>query len=395
MKSLRFSNIKKTKETRPNVCRMPNLLAIGFSFLLFPLLFIPNATHAENGTTYEVSSALLNVRSEPANDAQIIGQLTTGNQIVVFNEKYGWVQTYYAGQEAWVAKHHLALVDGEIQSSQSNSSPNSEDTSKAITITANSVNIRSGPGTNHSIIGSTSSGDTYNTVDSAGDWYKVSLASGDTGWIAGWLTNTGTKLPASNSSNQDSDNANTSNQESTNQSLNGYNIVLDPGHGGKDPGSIGFGGIFEKDVISSTANAVAQELRNAGANVVITRTGDYFVSLNERIRISEAYNTHAFVSLHYNAFPIISVNGVSTYYANETSRRLAQEVQSSLASTVSLHNRGVMQANYRVIHRNSSPAILMELGFITNPGDLAVIQTSDYQNKVAQAITNGLKSYFN
>lgn len=369
---------------------------IGFSFIVFLFLFIPTDTHAENGQTYEVNSVLLNVRSEPADNAQIIGQLTTGNKIVVFNEKYGWVQTYYAGQEAWVAKHHLTLTVGQKQSSQSNSNFNSEDTSEKITIIANGVNIRSGPGTNHSIIGSTSSGDTYNIVDSSGDWCKVSLANGDTAWIAGWLTNMGTKeLPASNSGNLADDKINTSNQQSINKSLAGRNIVLDPGHGGKDPGSIGLGGIYEKDVISSTTNAVAQELRNAGANVIITRTGDYFISLNERIRISEAYNTHAFISLHYNAFPILSVNGISTYYANESSKPLAQYVQASLASTVSLHDRGVMQANYRVIHHNSSPAILMELGFITNPGDIAVVQTSDYQNKVAQAITNGLKKYFN
>lgn len=364
---------------------------IGISFLLFLFLFIPATTHAESGQAYEVSSASLNVRSEPAPNAQIIGQLTAGDKVVAFKEEYGWVQTYLAGQEAWIAKHHLISVDSERQKSHHTDATNA---SEKITITTNGVHVRSGPGTNHSIIGSVSSGNTYNVVESAGDWYKVSFSDGTAGWVAGWLTSSGNKSSASKSNHSKlSDNAPTK-QLSANKSLAGYNVVLDPGHGGKDPGSIGLYGVKEKDLISSTANIIAQALRNAGANVILTRSSDYFISLDERVHISESYDTDAFVSLHYNAFPIVSVNGVSTYYANGNSQRLAQVVQSSLMSSVNLHNRGVMQANYHVIHDNSAPSILMELGFITNPNDLAIIQTGDYQSKVAHAITNGLKNYF-
>lgn len=358
---------------------------IGFSFLLFLFLFIPTVSHAESGQTYEVSSALLNVRSEPAPNAQIIGQLTTGDKVVAFKESYGWIQTYLAGQEVWIAKHHLISVGSEKRSSETN-------TSEKITIAASGVNVRSGPGTNHSIIGSVSSGNTYNVIETAGDWYKVSLSDRTAGWVAGWLTRANTKTTTS--SGESNSEAMTLNNESTNKSLSGYNIVLDPGHGGKDPGSIGLYGVKEKDVITSTANVVVQKLRNAGANVMLTRTSDHFISLAKRVRISESYDTHAFISLHYNAYPIISVNGVSTYYANGNSQKLAQDVQSSLASSVNLRNRGVMQADFHVIHQNSAPSILMELGFITNPNDLSVVQTSDYQGKVAQAITNGLKNYF-
>ena len=373
--------------------KLTRIFTVGIGFLLFLFLFIPTASHAESGQTYEVHSTSLNVRSAPADDAQVIGQLMTGDKVVAFQEQYGWIQTYYGGQEVWVAKHHLMSTG----TAKSNTASSSEGTAETITVATDNVNIRSGPGENHSIIGSASSGNTYNVAESAGEWYKVSFKDGSTGWIAAWLTSEGAKSQASELETEEAPASKTkstsTDQQPSNQSLEGYNIVLDPGHGGKDPGSIGLNGVKEKDIISSTADHVAQTLRDAGANVTLTRSGDYFVSLDERVRISDSNHADAFVSLHYNAFPIISIGGISTYYASGSGKNLAQSVQSSLASTVNLQDRGVMQANYRVIQQSSAPAVLMELGFITNPNDLSVVQTSDYQNKVAQAITNGLKNY--
>ncbi|OZU89240.1 N-acetylmuramoyl-L-alanine amidase [Virgibacillus indicus] len=373
--------------------------SIFIGFLLFLFLFIPANSYAESGDTYEVGTTILNVREAPASNAKIIGLLSNGDKVVAFQEKYGWIQTYYGGEAAWIAKHHLIRTSS---SSEVNNSTNTSDTSVQaatgeITVTARSVNIRSGPGTNYAIIGGTQAGDTYNIVKTSDKWNQINLGNGSTGWIAGWLTNNATAAESDSTAEESSNTVSVSAKpvkQASNQSLTGYNIVLDPGHGGKDPGAIGLGGVYEKDFISSTASKVAQQLRNAGANVILTRAGDYFVSLNERARISNAYNTHAFVSLHYNAFPIISVNGVSTYYSSTSDKQLAREVQSYLASTVSLHNRGIMQGHYRVLRNSHAPSILLELGFITNPNDLSIIQTADYQNKVAQAVTNGLKNYF-
>lgn len=373
--------------------------SIFIGFLLFLFLFIPANSYAESGDTYEVGTTILNVREEPAGNAKVIGLLSNGDKVVAFQEKYGWIQTYYGGEAAWIAKHHLIRTSSgsEVNNSTNTSDTSVQTASGEITVTARSVNIRSGPGTNYAIIGGTQAGDTYNIVKTSDKWYQINLGNGSTGWIAGWLTNNATAAESNSTAEESSNTVSVSAKpvkQASNQSLTGYNIVLDPGHGGKDPGAIGLGGVYEKDFISSTASKVAQQLRNAGANVILTRAGDYFVSLNERARISNAYNTHAFVSLHYNAFPIISVNGVSTYYSSTSDKQLAREVQSYLASTVSLHNRGIMQGHYRVLRNSNAPSILLELGFITNPNDLSIIQTADYQNKVAQAVTNGLKNYF-
>ncbi|WP_249869424.1 N-acetylmuramoyl-L-alanine amidase [Oceanobacillus saliphilus] len=359
---------------------------IGICFLLFLSFLLPATAHANEGQTYEVSTNILNVRSEPAADATVVGYLSKGNKVTAFQEKYGWIQTYYGGKEAWVAKHHLVPV-GNMSNLNQTVTQTSEN---SITVTAGNVNVRSGPSMDHSIIGSTGTGNTYKLVETAGDWHKVDIGDGSFGWIAAWLTDAATPQVASTSVNANDSTV----KPAASGSLEGYTIVLDPGHGGRDPGAIGLGGIYEKDLVYSTATKVADQLRNAGATVIATRTGDYYVSLNERVHISNASHTDAFVSLHYDSYPALSVKGISTYYTTNYDRDLAQQIQSSLASSVTLNNRGIMQGNYRVLRNTTAPSVLVELGFISNQSDLAIIQTADYQHKVAEAITTGLINYF-
>ncbi|SEP68840.1 N-acetylmuramoyl-L-alanine amidase [Virgibacillus subterraneus] len=348
-------------------------------FLLLLLVFIPSV-HADSGQTYEVGTDSLNVRSAPAHSAEVIGQLNDGDRVVVFDKAFGWVQTYYNGQEAWVASDYLFAANGVTSVNQ-----------KEITVIADEVRLRTGPGTQHKILGYASSGDTYTMVKTSNKWNKIMLNDGSIAWIASWLTNAnGSNHPA-----ETSENHNHAKKQSSG-SLAGYNIVLDPGHGGKDPGAIGIGGTFEKGIIMDTADNVAKQLRDAGATVILTREDDYFIPLEERVRISNAYNTHAFISLHYNAYPSLAINGVSTYFhSGGDDRVLAGEVQSAIAQKVPLKNRGVMQKGYHVLRENNDLSVLIELGFITNPYDLDTVRTAEYHNNVAAGVVEGLKNYFN
>ncbi|MFA1822115.1 N-acetylmuramoyl-L-alanine amidase [Virgibacillus oceani] len=362
-------------------------------FLLAMLSFHPVTSLAESGDVYEVGDIKLNVRSEPSKQADVIGQLEKGNRVMVFEERYGWAKTYYGGQEAWIASYYVMPATGTEEVSEAQS----------VTVTSTGVHIRSGPGTNHSIIGFTTSGDTYSLIESAGDWQKVTLEDGSSGWIAGWLTDAAVEdesVKPDENANSSDEPASTETTESetagvntTNQSLAGYNIVIDPGHGGKDPGAVA-GDLYEKDLVTQTADKVEQKLRDEGATVILTRSGDNFVSLDDRVRISQDYNTHAFVSLHYDNFPVIPINGVSTYFNSSADRELADAMQPSLSSNLALHNRGVMQGDYRVLRHNPAPSVILELGFMSNPNDLAVVQTEDYHNSVAEAVADGLKNYF-
>lgn len=366
-----------------------------FFALLFTLFLLEPAVKAENGQTYNVGTSNLNVRSSPSNDGQVIGQLDYGNQVVVFKETNGWGQTYYGGEEAWVALHYL-YTDGK--SEQSNSSNVSV---KNVTVSANSVRIRSGPSTDHQMIGSTNQGESFQLLDTTDDWHQISLSNGNTGWIAGWLTTLSSdNTTASEQSNPVAVKAVVTDtpapKEKKSQSLAGYNIVLDPGHGGGDPGAIALDGSYEKNLTLSTAQVIANRLEDAGATVIMTRQNDRFLLLEDRVAISNAYYTHAFISIHFDAYPMSNVNGFSTHYYSPfgNDRKLAQSIQTGIADQVSLNNRGIMQSNLHVLRENEDLAVLVELGFITNPDDFATIQTADYQQGVAEGITSGLINYF-
>ncbi|WP_152656971.1 N-acetylmuramoyl-L-alanine amidase [Oceanobacillus sp. CFH 90083] len=361
--------------------------------LLAALLFIitilsPNVSLA-NGDSYEVSSSVLNIRSEPSNSASLVGQFTKGDKVSVFNEQYGWVQTYYGGEPVWVAKHHL-IPTGDSNQAEAPAAESAGEASGSVTVSADSIYVRSGPSTEDTIVSYAYKGDSFDVVSTSGDWLKISLSDGGTGWIAAWLTTDGNANAAETTEDSAPTVEAAQTQSSSSGSLSGYNIVIDPGHGGKDPGAIGLNNVYEKDVVTSTANYVVQQLEEAGANVIMTRSGDYFVSLEERVRISNSYNTDAFISLHYDSFSAVPVSGVTTYYNSNADAALAGSLNSTLSSTVSLPSRGTQPAGYKVLAETNAPSVLIELGYITNPHDLTVVQTADYQSSVARAITNGL-----
>ncbi|GGA82852.1 N-acetylmuramoyl-L-alanine amidase [Ornithinibacillus halotolerans] len=175
--------------------------------------------------------------------------------------------------------------------------------------------------------------------------------------------------------------------------LVGYTIIIDPGHGGKDPGAIGSNGVLEKDLILNSSLKIAETLRQAGANVILTREDDSFVSLKNRVLIGNKHNTSAFISIHYNAFSESYVGGFSTFY-NQSGKDLAHHIQTALAAEIPLRNRGISPGSFTVLHESNFPAILLELGFITNASEVATLQTESYQEQVARAITIGLIEYF-
>lgn len=364
---------------------------------VFLLLFtFTPSIHADSGKTYGVGTDSLHVRSSPDFDAEIVGKVNSGDTVTAFDERHGWVQTYYDGQEVWIASQYLFETDEVIVQEQETSNSNS-----SIKITEDSVHLRTGAGTDHKVLALAANGDTYDLVETSGDWHKVKLDDGSTAWVASWLTNQPTtSKETSSSKKQSSSSANNttkkSSSNSSSQTLAGYNIMLDPSHGGKDPGAIGINGEQEKDFALEYANVVAQKLRDQGATVLLTRSTDTYVSLEDRVNISEAYWTDAFISLHFNAFTSNASNGVSThYYSNDADYELAQHIQAGLDKHTSLRSRGTEKDPYHVLRENSDASVLVELGFLTNPNDLSIIHSSNHSSAVADAISEGLSEYLN
>lgn len=362
---------------------MKRILSFVGGFMLLLIIGNQFTLQADSGTVYDVGVDQLVVRANPDLNAQAVGTLTRGDKVTIFKEKYGWGQTYYNGKEAWVATY--LLVNPSKTSSKKTVK---KSTNKATaSVIANGVRLRSGPSTNDAIIGSKNKGDAINIIRTQGDWHEVKLSSGKTAWIAAWLTSDATTSTKSTKK--------TKATPVSNQSLKGKNIVLDPGHGGYDPGSTALNGVFEKQLTMDMAKAIGNALEAKGATVLYTRSNDRYVSLYDRVRISNAYWTDAFISIHFNAFTNNQINGISThYYGGNNNYQLATAIQNELIGQTGLHNRGVQLDNYYVLRENNDTSVLLELGFLTNQSDLNEIMSGNYRARVAESVANGLANYF-
>ncbi|CAN7515619.1 N-acetylmuramoyl-L-alanine amidase [Paenibacillus sp. LjRoot153] len=180
-----------------------------------------------------------------------------------------------------------------------------------------------------------------------------------------------------------------------NRILEGKTIVIDAGHGGKDVGATGQTGIHEKELTLQTALNIKQELaEKTGANIVLTREQDEFLTLAERVEIAEKNAADLFISIHFDAFTSNDVAGITTYYNKPADRQLASLIHEEIfEQNIDTRDRGVAQGDYRVLRDNQSPSLLLELGYISNREDEQRIQTQDFQNKAAAAITEGIISY--
>lgn len=169
-------------------------------------------------------------------------------------------------------------------------------------------------------------------------------------------------------------------------------IVIDPGHGGKDPGAVGPSGIKEANVNLQVALKVAEKLRKAGVEVKLTRTGDVFVDLQPRCDIANSFNADYFVSIHCNSAGTPEARGTETYCYKLGSKGevLAKAIQAELIAVTGRADRGVKTANYYVLKRTNMPAVLIELAFLSNPEEERLLASVDYQEKCASAIAKGI-----
>lgn len=172
-------------------------------------------------------------------------------------------------------------------------------------------------------------------------------------------------------------------------------ICVDAGHGGKDPGAVGQGGLLEKDVALAIARWLKKLLLSLNHDVILTRSNDTFVSLSDRCRLTNAQKADLFISIHCNSAGVATANGVETFH-HPTSKKgikLATLVHSKLITITGLRNRGIKQGNFQVLRNTAMPAILVEVGFINNLDEEKLLGDPIYQVKCAIAIAEGIKSY--
>ena len=169
-------------------------------------------------------------------------------------------------------------------------------------------------------------------------------------------------------------------------------VVIDPGHGGKDPGGTG-GGVREKAVVLNVAKKIAAYLEARGCTVMLTRETDVFVELSDRARMANAAKADLFVSIHCNSAPNSSATGMEVYVHTSRgadSTRAARAIYDRLLPASGLRGRGVKSKDLAVLRETAMPAVLVELGFISSDNDRAKLVSDEWQERAADAIAAGI-----
>lgn len=340
---------------------------------------------ADNQEFGRVTGTSVNIRQFASTDSEAIGTVYQGAELQILYQDGDWYQVLYMGRVAWIHADYLELIDTASDSLVSAESQSTQE----VTVGSSSVNIRTSPSTDAEVLTSANPGESFTYLGSEGDWYEIQLDNDTTGYIASWVVN----LDTVSTTEQDSAEAQVSR---TATDISEATIVIDAGHGGRDPGAIATNGAFtEKEIALRTSQLLARRLQDAGANVVMTRDDDSFVSLNNRAVLSESSGADTFISIHYDAMDTPnSMSGTTTYYYSEAERGLAETVNNYLAQYGPLSNNGVRTGDYFVLRNNRQPSILLELGYLNHDHDITVVNTDSYQATIVEAIYQGLREYF-
>lgn len=384
------------------------------------LAVAPGEAHADNTYTAKVYTDSLNVRSTAGPDTPVVGSLRSGDVVTVTDENLGWLKVENASTSGWVAGYYLKRENGSSASATVNTAStasrsavtgsiaasSSVSTGGKALVTANSVIIRSGPGKSHDLLGSANRNDAVTVLEQQSGWSRIQTSYGAYGWISTkYLQGGGSATVKAAVQTQKAVNVSTAAAQSPKAStsdiqsgsLQGKLIVLDPGHGGNDPGTIGTTyGLVEQELNLQTAMYVRDYLVSRGARVEMTRTeSGQRPSLASRAQLAPSLGADAFVSIHYNSALSASSNGTLVcFYSESKDLGLARAMEAPLKGGTGIRSNGLAFGNFKVIRENSVPAVLLEMGFLSNASDEATISSSDYQKNAAKAIADGLQLYF-
>lgn len=170
-------------------------------------------------------------------------------------------------------------------------------------------------------------------------------------------------------------------------------VVLDPGHGGKDPGASGPSKKKEKDFVLSMALKVEEILKTIpGITVSLTRRTDVYIGLSDRAKVANRMKADFFVSFHANSF-LSTSHGSETFYKKDNSKSAAQVLNKAMVGASGLFDRGVKYGNFAVIRETVMPSVLLEVGFISNPEEEKLLFDPAFQDRVSLGIARGICEY--
>ncbi len=177
--------------------------------------------------------------------------------------------------------------------------------------------------------------------------------------------------------------------------LKGKTIVLDPGHGG-DSGSAGPMGLSEGYVNLEIAKLLAKELEKQGAKVYLTRDKNEFISLAERVKISNELKPDITVSIHQNVFSDERMGGSETFYypGDFEGKKISEHIHRQLACELTLKDLGVKEADLYILRETNNPSVMVNIAFLSNPKEERLLSEPDFRQKAAKAIISGIEAYY-
>lgn len=334
------------------------------------------ATQRNSGKTGTVTATSLTVRNKGSLNGKPIGSVSKGQTFAILEESNNWAKIeYQPGSYGWVASWFMDMAASKRSSSAQHS------IKASAIILHNGSNIRKNASTQSTVVHRANKGESYDIISLKNDWYEVRLPNGGTGYVAGWIVSVDGTAPKVERAGAE-------------MHLKNRTIVLDPGHGGRDNGTTGARGTQEKTLTLRTAQLLYDKLRAAGANVILTRNNDSYLPLPSRVGVSHYHNADAFISIHYDSIPDRTVRGMTTYYYHSYQKNLAASIHSNVTAMTNVRDRGYRFGDYHVIRENKRNAILLELGYLSNPAEEILITSAQYQQSVAAGIYQGLARYF-
>lgn len=319
------------------------------------------------GLTFTIQIDTLNVREEPSLNSKKLSTVKRGQVFNVLKQEDLWIQIEYAsGKKGWIYSFYGALSNGKNRAAQP--------TAKDVQTIYNGTNLRTGPSTDYAVVARIDAGQTLTTTAEENGWYKVTY-NGQPAFISSTVVKS-------------------ANAASNGAAFSGLTIVVDAGHGGHDGGTVGARHTLEKKLNLEVATKLASKLRANGANVVLTRDSDTYVSLPTRVSISHQYAADAVISIHHDAHIDRSVRGFTTYYSNDFQKPLAQAINRGLQQQLQLSNRGTQYGDYYITRENNRHAVLVELGYLSNGTEEQILRSNQFQEQAAYGIYVGLLNYF-
>ncbi|GLB58327.1 SH3 domain-containing protein [Cytobacillus sp. NCCP-133] len=329
------------------------------------------------GKTGTVTATSLTVRNKGSLNGKPLGSVTKGQYFAILAESNNWSKIeYQSGSFGWVASWFM-----DITSERNTGSAQQPVNRSSAIILHNGSNIRKKASAQSPVIQRANQGDSFEIISLKSDWYEIRLPNGGTGFVAGWIVSVRGSAPKVE-------------KPGAEMHLKNKTIVLDPGHGGRDNGTTGARGTLEKSLTLRTAQLLSDKLRAAGAHVILTRNSDSYLPLPSRVGVSHYHNADAFISLHYDSISDRTVRGMTTYYYHSFQKNLAASIHSDVTAMTNVRDRGYRVGDYHVIRENKRNAVLLELGYLSNPAEEILITSGQYQQSVTAGIYQGLARYF-